>query len=81
MIPRRAKLKRLSIAYRTTLIETQIKTKPVSGRPLTTLEDLKQELLKSGKITQKGLDEARRVLDADPEIQAARRGESLHVLS
>ena len=53
---------------------------PVIHRP-NTLEALKQRLLKMGKVTEKGLEEARQELAADPEIQAARRGESSHVVS
>ena len=50
------------------------------GHRPTTLAEVKAQLLKSGKITQSDLEQAQRTLDADPEIQAARRGESLHVL-
>jgi hypothetical protein len=39
-----------------------------------TLGELKNRLLASGKITQEGLDEARRQMDADPAIRRARRG-------
>ena len=45
------------------------------------MDEVKARLLKSGKVTEKGLAAARRELDADPEIQAARRGESVHVLN
>jgi hypothetical protein len=43
--------------------------------------EAKSRLLQSGKITEKGLAKAKEELDADPEIQAARRGESVHRLT
>jgi hypothetical protein len=39
-----------------------------------TLGELTRCLLASGKITQEGLDEAQRQMDADPAIRRARRG-------
>ena len=45
-----------------------------------TMAEIKARLLKSGKITEQGLLEARKELDADPEIREARKGKSAHVL-
>ena len=53
--------------------------KPTAQRPAT-MAETKAWLLKSGKITEKKLAEARQELAADPEIQAARAGQSAHVL-
>jgi len=53
--------------------------KPTAQRPAT-MAEMKARLLKAGKITEQGLTEARKELDANPEIRAARKGESAHVL-
>ena len=54
--------------------------KPTAKRPAT-LAEMKARLLKSGKITEQGLAEARKDLDADLEVREARAGKSAHVLS
>ena len=39
-----------------------------------TFDQVMAHLLATGKVTQQGLDEAQRKLDADPAIRRARRG-------
>jgi hypothetical protein len=53
--------------------------KPTAQRPAT-MAEMKDRLLKAGKITEQGLTKARKELDADPEILAARKGLTAHVL-
>jgi hypothetical protein len=39
-------------------------------KPLRTQQEVKQELLASGKVSEKSLDKARKELEEDPEWQA-----------